>query len=270
LFLLTLGMAFTGQIMRFDQDAYWGLGIGVSIMGRIPVVGGQLVHLLLGGPIIAAEALSRFFALHVFVIPGLLLMLVGLHLWLVIKGGINEGPMPGRLVPRERYVAEYHRLVEEDGEPFVPDGVQKDIVAAGIVLIALFACAALFGPYAPNGRPAPTLIETVPRPDFYFLSLFAVMALLPPYLETVLILTAPVVGILLLFALPFLAGTGEKSALRRPMSVLIVVVVMTTLATLTYLGIASPWSPHMDAWSGWGLSRGPLAPRNRPPRATSA
>ncbi|MEE3328730.1 MAG: cytochrome b N-terminal domain-containing protein, partial [Myxococcota bacterium] len=51
LFLGTLGAAFTGQVMRFDQDAYWGLGIGVSIMGRVPLIGAELVHALLGGPI---------------------------------------------------------------------------------------------------------------------------------------------------------------------------------------------------------------------------
>ena len=66
LLLVTLGMAFTGQVLRFDQDAYWGLGIGASIASRVPVVGPALVNLLLGGPIIAAATLSRFFALHVF------------------------------------------------------------------------------------------------------------------------------------------------------------------------------------------------------------
>ena len=50
LLLCTLGMAFTGQILRFDQDAYWGLGIGASIAGRMPVLGPQVVHLMLGGP----------------------------------------------------------------------------------------------------------------------------------------------------------------------------------------------------------------------------
>ena len=72
LLLMTLGMAFTGQVMRFDQDAYWGLGIGASICGRVPFIGAWVVHLLLGGPIIAGDTLSRFFAFHVFVIPGLL------------------------------------------------------------------------------------------------------------------------------------------------------------------------------------------------------
>src|SRR2546428_12080865 len=67
LLLMTLGMAFTGQVLRFDEDAYWGLGIVASIVSRVPVFGPVLVKLLLGGPIIAGATLSRFFALHVFV-----------------------------------------------------------------------------------------------------------------------------------------------------------------------------------------------------------
>jgi ubiquinol-cytochrome c reductase cytochrome b subunit len=101
LLLLTLGMAFTGQVMRFDQDAYWGLGIGASIMGRTPLLGPNLVHVLLGGPIIAGETLSRFFTLHVFVIPGLLIALISLHLRLVLTKGINEYPVPGQEVIKE-------------------------------------------------------------------------------------------------------------------------------------------------------------------------
>ena len=73
LLLVTLGMAFTGQVLRFDQDAYWGLGIGASIVSRVPFAGPWLVNLLLGGPIIAGATLSRFFAMHVFLIPGLLI-----------------------------------------------------------------------------------------------------------------------------------------------------------------------------------------------------
>ena len=61
LLLMTLGMAFTGQVLRFDQDAYWGLGIGASISSRIPVIGGYVVHFLLGGPMIAGATLTRFF-----------------------------------------------------------------------------------------------------------------------------------------------------------------------------------------------------------------
>ena len=95
LLLMTLGMAFTGQVLRFDQDAYWGLGIGASIVSRVPLIGGPLVNLMLGGPIIGGATLSRFFTLHVFVIPGTLLLFVALHIWMVLKLGINEWPMPG-------------------------------------------------------------------------------------------------------------------------------------------------------------------------------
>src|SRR5262249_18237728 len=71
--LITLGIAFSGQVLRFDQDAYWGLGIGAAVSSRITLIGSWLVSLLLGGPIIAGATLSMFFALHVFVIPGLLI-----------------------------------------------------------------------------------------------------------------------------------------------------------------------------------------------------
>src|SRR5262249_50721350 len=184
LLLCTLGMAFTGQVLRFDQDAYWGLGIGASIMGRAPFVGYKLVHLILGGPIIAGETLSRFFALHVFVIPGLLIAFVGLHLFLVLKLGINEWPMPGRVVRRDAYLEQYPQLVQRDGEPFFPFAAQKDLVFAGLIILSLVAVAALAGPIGPNGQPDPTIIRTVPRPDFFFLWLFSVFALLPAWTET--------------------------------------------------------------------------------------
>src|SRR5208282_3369792 len=113
LLLVTLGMAFTGQVLRFDQDAYWGLGIGASIASRVLVLGPWTVNLMLGGPIIAGATLSRFFALHVFVIPGLLIAFVGLHLLMVLKLGINEWPMPGRIVRRATYLQEYHELTHK-------------------------------------------------------------------------------------------------------------------------------------------------------------
>jgi len=250
LFLCVLGMAFTGQVLRFDQDAYWGLGIGMAILARTPVLGETLVQLVLGGPIIAGEALSRFFTLHVFVIPGLIIALISVHLRLVLAAGINEYPVPGKPVDRATYRDEYEELLKTEGVAFVPHAIGKDLVFAGIVILSILAAAAWFGPAGPNGPPNPTLIETNPRPDFYFLPLFSAFALLPPYLETVLILVAPVVGIALLFLVPFLSNVGEKSARRRPVAVLGVILIMLTLSTLAWLGTYSPWSPVMDAWSG--------------------
>src|ERR1700681_154021 len=121
LLLVTLGMAFTGQVLRFDQDAYWGLGIGASIASRVPVAGPWIVDLMLGGPIIAGATLSRFFALHVFMIPGLLIASVAIHVLLVLKLGVNEWPMPGRIVRRATYAQEYREMIHRDGVPFVPN-----------------------------------------------------------------------------------------------------------------------------------------------------
>lgn len=250
LLLCTLGMAFTGQVLRFDQDAYWGLGIGVAILARTPVIGAALTSLVLGGPIIGGETLSRFFTLHVFVIPGLIIALVSLHLRLVLTAGINEYPRPGERVDPATYRDRYEALLAREGVPFVPRAIGKDLVFAGCLLLAILGCAAVFGPSGPNGPPDPTLIETSPRPDFYFLPLFSAFALLPPYTETVLMLVGPAVGIAVLFLVPFLSNRGEKSARRRPFAVVSVILIMLTLSVLAYLGTYTPWSPVMDAWSG--------------------
>jgi ubiquinol-cytochrome c reductase cytochrome b subunit len=250
LLFCTLGLAFTGQILRFDQDAYWGLGIGASVMGRVPLIGANLVNLMLGGPIIAGKTLLRFFALHVFILPGLLIAIVGLHLRLVLTKGINEYPTPGKPVEKDSYEEEYQALLKKEGVPFFPNAIGKDLVFAGLVVLGIVFCALYFGPKGPEGVPDPTLIDTKPRPDFFFLSSFAALALIPDYLETLLMLTAPVVLIVILLALPFISGTGEKSVRRRPAAALIVIVIFLALGTLTYLGANSPWSPHMGAWSG--------------------
>jgi ubiquinol-cytochrome c reductase cytochrome b subunit len=225
------------------------LGIGASIVSRVPVLGPWLVTLLLGGPIIAGATLSRFFAMHVFVIPGLLIVFVTLHVLLVLKLGINEWPMPGRVVRRETYLREYEDLVQRDGEPFVPGAVWKDMVFSGVILLAIATCAAFFGPFGPGGQPDPTIIQTAPRPDFFFLWLYAVLSFLPPAAETPLLMIGPVIIIALLLGLPFFAGVGEKSWRRRPVAVLTILLVAVTLGALTQLGLHTPWSPVMDAWS---------------------
>ena len=250
LLLMTLGMAFSGQVLRFDQDAYWGLGIGASIASRVPVAGPAIVKLMLGGPIIAGATLSRFFTMHVFVIPGMLIAFVCLHLLMVLRLGINEWPTPGRIVRRATYVAEYHALTKKDGAPFVPYAIWKDLFFAAFVLLAVAACAIYFGPFGPTGKPDPTIIQTVPKPDYFFLWLYALLSLLPPSLETPALLIGPVVIILGLLLLPFLSGEGEKSWRRRPIAVLTVLMIAITLGTLTHLAEYAPWSPQMNAWSG--------------------
>jgi ubiquinol-cytochrome c reductase cytochrome b subunit len=93
------------------------------------------------------------------------------------------------------------------------------------------------------------VVEAVPVPDFFFLWLYAALALLPPNMETFLLMVGPVVGIGFLILLPLLSGTGEKSWLRRPVAVLSVGIILVSLAAFTYLGTYAPWSPVMNAWS---------------------
>ncbi len=246
---MTLGMAFTGQVLRFDQDAYWGLAIGTSIVSRIPFIGPAMVSLLLGGPIIAASTLSRFFALHVFVIPGMLIGFVALHLILVLKLGINEWPMPGRIVRRGTYLQEYNELTHRDGVPFVPGAIVKDLFFSASILLSIAICAAFFGPFGPGGQPDPTIIQTAPRPDYFFLWLYALLSLLPPSSETPILLIGPAIALIVLIGLPFFAGEGEKSWKRRPIAVLTVLLIAVALGSLTHLADHTPWSPIMDAWS---------------------
>ena len=250
LLLMTLGMAFTGQVLRFDQDAYWGLGIGASISSRVPIVGPALVKLLLGGPIIAGATLSRFFAFHVFVIPGLLIAFIGLHVLMVLKLGINEWPMPGRLVRRSDYVEKYHEMTRAQGVPFFSFGAWKDALFSGMIVLAIAGCAYWFGPFGPSGPPDPRIIQTVPRPDYFFLWIYALLSLLPPQLETPVLLIGPAVALIVLLALPFVSGEGEKSWKRRPIAVLTILLVAVALGTLTNLADHAPWSPAMDASTG--------------------
>src|SRR3954452_2244336 len=98
LLLCTMGMFFTGQVLRWDPDAYWGLAVGGSMAGRVPVLGPWVVNSMLGGHTIGGAALSRYFALHVFLIPGVLLATLAVHLWLVLRKGVSEPPVPGEPV----------------------------------------------------------------------------------------------------------------------------------------------------------------------------
>jgi ubiquinol-cytochrome c reductase cytochrome b subunit len=123
------------------------------------------------------------------------------------------------------------------------------VVFSGAVLLSVAACAFFLGPFGPTGVPDPTIIQTAPRPDPPFLWLYALLAFLPPSAETPVLLIGPVIGLAILFALPFLSGEGEKSWKRRPIALLTVVLLVGVFASLTQLGLQTPWSPKMDAWS---------------------
>ena len=249
LLLFTLGMFFSGQILRWDPDAYWGLAVGGSMAGRVPWLGPRLVELLLGGPVIGGNALSRFFTLHVFVFVGLLLLFLGVHLWLVLKKGISAPPAPGATVDPKTYDAAYDQELKA-GVPVLGEAMQKDILFSALAVVVVVVLAALLGPKGPSSPPNPTLAGANPRPEWPFLWLFGLLSLSPSGAETFIILVFPVILILALLLVPLASNRGERDPSRRPVAVLAVVVIYTVFGALTYQGATSPWSPQMSAWSG--------------------
>jgi ubiquinol-cytochrome c reductase cytochrome b subunit len=248
LLLCTLGMFFTGQVLRWDPDAYWGLAVGASMTGRVPIAGPWLVRMLLGGAVIGGDSLSRFFTLHVFVIPAVLLFFLVVHLWLVLKCGVSAPPIPGQVVDPNTYDEAYEEALK-NGVPFLGDALMKDALFSSVAVILVVLVAAVLGPKGPTGPPDPTLPGANPRPEWPFLWLFALLSLSPPEAETFIILGFPILVIGILFLVPFLSNRGERAPSRRPVAVLAVIVIYTALGVLTYQGVTSPWSPKMTAWS---------------------
>ena len=249
LLLFTLGMFFSGQILRWDPDAYWGLAVAGSMAGRVPGLGPWIVELLLGGQIIGGNGLSRFFTIHVFAIPGLLLSLLAVHLWLVLKKGVSAPPSPNAPVNPKTYDAEYEKELKA-GVPFLGEAMGKDILFSALAVIVVVVIAALAGPKGPTAPPDPTLGGANPRPEWPFLWLFALLSLSPAGAETFIILVFPLLLIVALLLVPLVSNRGQRAMSRRPMAVLAVVVIYTVLGVLTYQGATGPWSPQMTAWSG--------------------
>jgi ubiquinol-cytochrome c reductase cytochrome b subunit len=263
LLLLTLLMAFTGQLLRWDQNGFRTAVVAAEQAGKVPVIGGWIARAILAGDTAGGATLSRFFAAHVFFVPGLIFLFVGVHLYLVLHNGISEPPHVGERVDPRTYRPWYHALLARDGVPFWPDAAWRDLVFALLVVLAIVILALTLGP-APLGKPPdPTLVGASPRPDWYFLWYFALLSLIPKWLERWLIVLGPAVFGICLVALPLVAPRGERSPLRRPWSIVIVLGIMLTIGYYSSVGVVAPWSPRMDAPplppAVVGVTQGPIA-----------
>jgi ubiquinol-cytochrome c reductase cytochrome b subunit len=243
LFFLTLGMAFTGQLLRWDQNAYWAVVVAAEQVGRTPFVGQLLAQLVVAGQTVGGATLTRFYATHVFLIPSLMFLLIGTHLYLIIHLGISEMPTPGVPVDPPTYEERYHRLLNEEGVPFWPDAAWKDVVFALAVGLVVVVLAVVVGPPTLGKLADPTIIQADPRPDWYFIWYFALFALIPPQIENYFIIGFPLIVGLLLILLPFLAPSGERSPQRRPWAIAVVLVSILSIAILIREGDIAPWSP---------------------------
>jgi ubiquinol-cytochrome c reductase cytochrome b subunit len=263
LLAFTLVMGFTGQLLRWDQNAVWSVVVAAEQIGHVPLIGKQLVQFTLGGETLGGATLSRFFVFHVFIVPALIFSFVGLHLWLVLRHGIAEPPGEGGAVDPANYKRDYEARLQKTGRPFWPDAAWRDVVFGFAMLLALLALAIVFGPPALDKPPDPSLIQAEPRPDWYLLWYFAILALLPPAMERYLIVLGPLAAGGILFIVPLLSNKGERSPLRRPWAVAAVVMVVAMIGSLWDEGAKSPWSPNFDtkplSASVVGTTSGPVA-----------
>ena len=246
LLVFTFGMAFTGQLLRWNQDAYWAVVVGASQAARAPLIGDFLTGILFAGNQVGGATLTRFYATHVFMIPAIIFGLLGLHLYLVIRHGVSEPPVPGVRVDRLTYRQRYEELIHKIGVPFWPDAGWKDVVFALAVGSIVLILAAVLGPPDLGNKADPTVIQAYPRPDWYFLWYFALLALIPPGIEDWFIIGFPLVLGVLFFILPFVAPFGERSPRRRPWAVGVVLVTAFSIGALVEYGSNAPWSPDLS------------------------
>lgn len=92
LLLATIGMGFTGYLLPWNQKAYWATTVGTEIPGTAPLIGGFMERILRGGSELSAVTLARFFAVHIWFLPAIILLILGIHLYLVVRMGISSMP----------------------------------------------------------------------------------------------------------------------------------------------------------------------------------
>ena len=247
LLTFTLGMGFTGQLLRWDSTAAWSVVVAAEQAGRVPVIGNWVAHFILGGNTIGGATLSRFFAIHVFVLPGIMFAFIGLHLWLVFRHGISEPPVAGKPVDPATYRAEYEELLRKSGKPFWPDLAWRDVIMCTGLIVAIALAAFFIGPPVLDRPPDPSILAADPRPDWYLLWYFALLSLIPDRIEGYVMIGFPIlIGLLLLFV-PILNHKGERAASRRPWAIAVVCLSVIMIGALWWEGQHSPWSPNFDA-----------------------
>jgi len=214
LLLVVLAFGFTGYLLPWDEKAYWATVVGTSMVEQFPFAGEFLLRLVRGGAEVGAATLSRFYGAHVTLLPALLILLAGFHLYLVVLHGISARD------GEEKYGASNRGVGPTAGDdasvPFWPEIVAMDAAAVLLTLALLFFFALTVG--TPLEAPAdPTNTGYVPRPEWYFLPLFELLTFFPGHAESLAAVGIPLVGALLLLWLPWWSrpllrrGWGKKA-----------------------------------------------------------
>jgi ubiquinol-cytochrome c reductase cytochrome b subunit len=243
LLLIILGFALSGYLLPWDQKAYWATTVSINIARSTPLVGEQVASLLRGGASLGALTLGRWYTAHVFLLPAALVGFVISHLYLMRRHGIS-GP-----------------LVERAGEPkpFYPYHAVKDTIAMAVVFALLFTFACVV-PAPLDAMADPSDATYVPRPEWYFLSLFQLLKYFPGPLEPVATMVIPGLLVGALFALPFLDRRPDRHPLKRPLVTAGFAIVGGAIAGLTWLGLAdSPAHADPNVWGPVSIAGRELA-----------
>ncbi|HET9088302.1 MAG TPA: cytochrome b N-terminal domain-containing protein [Acidobacteriaceae bacterium] len=223
---LVLGMGFTGYLLPWDQSSYFATAVGTNIVGEVPWIGQWLTSMLRGGDTLGTLTLSRFYFAHVFLIPGMIFLFIGIHIALFRKAGpagpIDEDPIHPKLPP----------------ESFYPRQVIMDMAFALLIMVGLGFLAylrpVLLGPIAD-----PSNTQFVPRPEWYYLPMFEWLKFWSSRMEVFAVVVIPGILALIFFLLPFLDRNLERRPWRRPIPLLAVTAV---LVGMIFLGFKS----HLD------------------------
>jgi ubiquinol-cytochrome c reductase cytochrome b subunit len=220
----TMVFGFTGYLLPWDQRAYWATVVGTEIAGSVPVIGDQLLLLLRGGADVTEATLSRFFGIHVLVMPIALAGLLVIHLTIVHNLGLAN---PKKADPR---------VGRPTGptKPFFPDYVLDEVIAWYLILAILVVLASMF-PAGLEAKANPLETPAHTKPEWYFLGVYEFLKLVP---RTVGILL-PMVGLGLLTVWPFLERSPEVLMRRRLVVVLIATALLTVGVVLTIVGYQS-------------------------------
>jgi cytochrome b6 len=226
LLFLAFGFGFSGYLLPWNTLSYFATKVGTDVPAQIPVIGPLLSLILRGGSDVTGATLSRFYGIHIAILPATTTIILGLHLLLVQKKGMSVPPViekkgPGRTMK------------------FVPDFLMRDMVG-WLVAVALLAALAAFFPWelgkkADPFAPAPAGI----RPEWYFLSMFQALKYFPAEIagipgETIGVFFFGILAAVLV-AMPFLdrgASRGKPSPWWNRLAVLALLgaLVLTILA----------------------------------------
>ena len=221
LLALMLGMAFTGYLLPWDQKAYFASAVGTNIISEVPLIGSSLQRLLRGSSQMGTLTLSRFYVLHVFILPGLLIGFIATHVFLFRKAGAAGPTNEDSLHPK---------LPTQN---FYPRQLAMDMVASLLIILAL-AMVAYFLPMRLGPEAVPSDTSYIPRPEWYYLPMFEWLKVVGGKWSLLGGIVLPGVLATLFAAIPFLDRGRERRPWRRP-----VVVAGFTMFVACYAGLGA-------------------------------